>query len=202
MISELAIFDLGNVLFEANLEKAIRTWSNLSGVNEDLIRGQFDANENLEKFERGEVGAQDFFKGLNAQLGLGISYEEIIDGWNSIFGPVWHQNYKAICTIATVIQVVALTNTNSTHYPIWTRRYENELKVFEKIYVSSELGMRKPEPRIFNYVLKDCGVLPQKAIVFDDGKNNFTAARQLGIQAVLIINDSTLPKWMHEHKLS
>ena len=202
MISELAIFDLGNVLFEANFEKAIRTWSNSSGINEDLIRGRFTVNKNLEKFERGEVGAHDFFRELKAQLGLAIAYDEIIDGWNSIYGPVLHQNYKAICTISTVIRVVALTNTNSIHYPIWTRRYENELRVFEKIYVSSELGMRKPEPRIFNYVLKDCGVLPSKAIVFDDGKDNVTAARELGIQSVLIIDRSTLPNWLNEKNLS
>ena len=202
MISELGIFDLGNVLFEANLEKAIRTWSYLSGINGNLIRGRFAVDENLEGFERGEVEVQDFFRELDAQLGLGIAYEEIIAGWNSIFGPVWQQNYKAICTIATVIRVVALTNTNRIHYPIWTRRYENELRVFEKIYVSSELGMRKPEPRIFNYVLKDCGVLPPKAIVFDDGKDNIDAARELGIQAVHIIDRSTLSQWLNEKKLN
>jgi len=202
MISQLAIFDLGNVLFEANIEKAIRTWSNLSGIHEDLIRERFAADENLEKFERGEIGAQDFFRELNTRLGLGIAYEEIIDGWNSIFGPVWHQNYKAICAIATVIRVVALTNTNRIHYPIWTRRYENELRVFEKIYVSSELGMRKPEARIFDYVLKDCGVLPAKAIVFDDGKDNIDAARELGIQSVLIIDGSALLQWLNEKKLN
>ena len=200
MVLQLAIFDLGNVLFEAHLEKAVRTWSRLSGIDDNLIRSRFVFNENVEKFERGEIKATDFFAALDAQLGLGLSYEEMMEGWNSIFGPVLHQNYQAICTIATKIRVVALTNTNSIHYPLWTSFYENELRVFERIYVSSELGMRKPEPRLFHHVLKDCGVLPARAIVFDDYKDTIDMARELGMQAVLIDDISALPKWLNEQR--
>ncbi len=55
--------------------------------------------------------------------------------------------------------------------------------MFEKVYFSQILGMRKPEHRIFEFVLTDAGLKPDETLFIDDNSDNVLAARELGIIA-------------------
>ena len=199
MKTKLAIFDLGNVLFEADFEKAIHFWSRMSGVSARVIRERFNMGNDFEEFERGEISQGAFFSSLSNQLQLSLSDETLMNGWNSIYGEVMLSSYKAIQTFADIIPSVALTNTNITHYLVWKERYNQELQVFHKIYVSSELGMRKPEQRIFEHVLYEWNTEPTGAIFFDDIADNLKGAAALGIDTVLVKSDLTIPAWVNDH---
>jgi putative hydrolase of the HAD superfamily len=52
--------------------------------------------------------------------------------------------------------------------------------------LSHEVGMRKPEPRIYAAALKLARVAkPEQALFIDDLKPNVAAARRAGLQAIL-----------------
>ena len=53
---------------------------------------------------------------------------------------------------------------------------------FEKVYYSFEMGMRKPDEEIFNYLLKKHDLSPKRTLFVDDKKENTDAAAALGIQ--------------------
>jgi putative hydrolase of the HAD superfamily len=199
MDAQLAILDLGNVLFEADFEKTMRFWSRLSGTPVDRIRDRFAVDNQLELFERGEIPEAAFFALLAGQLRISISRDAMIAGWNAIYGDVMPQSYQAIRSLAGIIPCVALTNTNSTHCPVWQERYRHELGVFRKVYISSDLGMRKPEQRIFEHVLGDWGVPPDRAVFFDDREDNLLGARALGIETVRVTSDAQVPAWVAAH---
>ena len=196
MDTRLAIFDLGNVLFEADCEKTIHFWSRLSGTPADLIRDRFAVDDELELFERGEISEATFFALLAERLRISLSRDATIAGWNAIYGDVMLRSYRAIRTLGDEMPCVALTNTNSTHCPVWQERYRRELGVFRKVYISSELGMRKPERRCFQHVLGEWGVHPTQAVFFDDRPDNLAGARSLGIKTVLVASDETVPAWV------
>ena len=55
---------------------------------------------------------------------------------------------------------------------------------------SSEIGIRKPDPRIFHMTLEQLGgMAPEQSMFLDDFEANITAAEALGIQGVLVESD-------------
>lgn len=68
------------------------------------------------------------------------------------------------------------------------RRYlENEFKIadaFDPLIVSAEVGLAKPDPRIYQLALERLGVQPAEAVFVDDFEDNVAGARWAGMQAV------------------
>ncbi|MEN8162128.1 MAG: HAD-IA family hydrolase, partial [Myxococcota bacterium] len=63
-------------------------------------------------------------------------------------------------------------------------------ELFEVIVDSSEVGVRKPDPRIFELTLERLGGLePEQALFLDDAASNVAAAERLGIRSVLVRPD-------------
>ncbi len=65
----------------------------------------------------------------------------------------------------------------------WGGGYPTELfgEMFDAVVISSEVGMRKPEPRIFLHAAGLLGLDPQECIFIDDIQANIAAAEQTGL---------------------
>ena len=59
-------------------------------------------------------------------------------------------------------------------------------ELFDDVVDSSEVGMRKPDPRIFQLALERLGVAAQDAVFVDDAAGNVAGAERVGIRSVLI----------------
>jgi HAD superfamily hydrolase (TIGR01509 family) len=84
------------------------------------------------------------------------------------------------------LPLYAFTNSNPTHQREWAARYAGELSAFRDIYVSSELGLRKPDRAAFTAVAGRTGFRPAEILFFDDTAENVTGAQAAGLQAVLV----------------
>ncbi len=60
--------------------------------------------------------------------------------------------------------------------------------------VSYEVHMMKPEPGIYEYLLKKYSLVPEECIFFDDRQENVEAARKMGIQSVQVTSEEMLVK--------
>ena len=199
---KLAIFDLGNVLFRIDFDRALIFLSRRSGISPRTLSEQITIGAEFEAFERGELSEARFFDWLASQFGVGgvdIDPEDLIEGWNAIYGPVVRPTYEAIGKLAAHMPVVALTNTNATHQCVWRKVYAKELGIFKKVYVSCELGMRKPEQRIYTHVLDAWGVSPRNSIFFDDLQENIDAAYEIGMAAVLVDSGAVVAEWVEAY---
>ncbi len=69
----------------------------------------------------------------------------------------------------------------------WGFGYPRELfpDMFDVVVISGEVGMRKPEPRIFLHAAELLGLPPQECVFIDDIQANITAAEQIGFTGVL-----------------
>jgi epoxide hydrolase-like predicted phosphatase len=69
----------------------------------------------------------------------------------------------------------------------WGDGYPRELfpELFDAVVISSEVGMRKPEPRIFQHAAGLLGLEPTACIFIDDIEANVAAAEQVGFTGVL-----------------
>ena len=61
-------------------------------------------------------------------------------------------------------------------------------KIFEKIYSSADLGMKKPDLDVYEHVIKDLNVAPEEILFIDNLERNTLAAEKLGIKCIVFKN--------------
>ena len=182
----LIIFDLGNVVFEVQNQNAFRYWAGLTSFTEDYFAEHHVPDWVFHQFERGELTPVEFYNALIRYKKVDLSFEDFSIGWNSIFGDVYPEIHSALKELADSVGLAALTNTNELHRQVWSKKYAETLKHFNRIFISSLLGFRKPEERAFIHVLKECNMTPHEILFFDDVFENIERANALGMHVVQV----------------
>lgn len=123
---------------------------------------------------------------MRATLGVDLSDEDLVEGWNDIYRGLVPGISDVLTAAAMRWPLFAFTNSNPTHQRVWERLYANQLRTFRRVFVSSDLGIRKPDPEAFRLVAGLMGVEPEEILFFDDGAENVEGARAAGMAAVLV----------------
>lgn len=192
----LYIFDMGNVIIDIDFKRVLGVWSNLSGTPLAVLNERFSMGDIFQKHERGEISDEDFATGLCEEMGIALSFEQFSAGWQAVFvglRPEVITLFKSLREQGN--RVVVLSNTNRLHLNYWPEHYPEIEANTDALYLSQDIGMRKPELQIFNYVLNKEGVSASQAVFFDDVLENVEAARSLGINGVLVEDKTTVPNW-------
>jgi HAD superfamily hydrolase (TIGR01509 family) len=180
------LFDLGGVDFEFDLKRAFRVWADLVCRDPVELERRFAFDEPCERHERGELDAAGYFTALRRNLGLTLSDEEIVSGWNDIYLALVPGMSALLSAASQRLSLYAFTNSNPTHKSAWASRFADELSVFRSIFVSSDLGLRKPDPEAFIAVAERIGFQVSELLFFDDTPENVDGARTVGMRAVLV----------------
>lgn len=178
------LFDLGNVLIEIDFGRMFTALSGVSGVSASELSSRFSFNEAYEQHERGEISFAEYAASLRRTLGLELTDAQLRDAWNAIFVRPVPGIQGLLEWAKTRWPLYALTNTNAAHQEVWTRDYAEVLAPLERVFVSSELGWRKPQPEAFLQVAREIGVPPERLLFFDDTLENLAGARAVGLQTV------------------
>ncbi|NIM96145.1 MAG: HAD-IA family hydrolase [Anaerolineales bacterium] len=78
-------------------------------------------------------------------------------------------------------------------WPDLRSKIEDEIRIadaFDKIVISSEVGIVKPDPRIYEIILNDFGIAPAQAVFVDDFMENVEGAHAVGMHALHFRNTS------------
>ncbi|ALB64621.1 probable haloacid dehalogenase-like hydrolase STY3852 [Cronobacter condimenti 1330] len=192
----LYIFDLGNVIVDIDFNRVLGVWSDFSRVPLANLRQNFSMGEPFHQHERGELSDEDFAKALCEEMALPLSYEQFAAGWQAVFVGLRPE----VITIMQQLReqghrVVVLSNTNRLHTTYWPEQYPEVGAAADAIYLSQEMGMRKPEPEIYQKVLEQEGFSARDAVFFDDNEANIDGARKAGITSVLVTDRKTVPNY-------
>ena len=182
------LFDLGGVVidFDFDFDGAFRLWAARANCDPNMIAERFSLDVSYEQHERGEIPASSYFASLRESLGIDLSDEEFIRGWNDVYRGMVPGISDLLSVAARDFPLFALTNSNPTHKAVWEHLYADELRRFQTIFVSSDLGVRKPQREAFDLVSRRMGLEPGEVLFFDDGPENVDGARRAGMQAVLV----------------
>jgi HAD superfamily hydrolase (TIGR01509 family) len=178
------LFDLGGVVIEIDFGRALRHWSSYSDLTPDQLRAAFGFDTAYEKHERGEIEWPQYLQHLRQTLRLTGSDEQIKEGWNAICIAEIPQTLALIGQARKRLPCYGFSNTNRTHQAHWEAAFPRVAKAFEKIFVSWELGLRKPERPAFAKVCAEMGVQAGEVLFFDDTGENVDGARVAGLRAV------------------
>jgi putative hydrolase of the HAD superfamily len=186
MSVEALLFDLGGVVIEIDFGLAFARWAAASGTPAETIRARFSFDDAYERHERGEITAADYFSALRSSLQIDVSDAELAAGWNAIYLNEAPGIRAFLRRAADRLPLYAFTNSNPTHQAFWTVRYADVLMSFRKVFVSSEMGLRKPERAAFEAIASAIDVPLDRILFFDDTRANVEGARAIGMPAVFV----------------
>ena len=192
----LYIFDLGNVIVDIDFNRVLGTWSDLARVPLAQLKQSFTMGEAFHQHERGEISDEAFAKAMCHDMDLPLSYEQFAHGWQAIFVELRPEVIDIMSKLREQgHRVVVLSNTNALHTTFWPSEYPQIHAAADHVYLSQEMGMRKPEARIYQRVLEREGFSAADAVFFDDNADNIEGASRLGITSVLVTGRETLPDY-------
>lgn len=174
------IFDFGDIFINLEKEKAVEEFKKLGldGPNDELLMMN-------DQFEKGKISEVDFIQGFQKFIPQ-ADLLEIRKAWNAVIGDFPLYRLEFLQMLSRKYRLFLLTNTDSIHinrfeHMVGMSFFSDFYQCFEKVYYSYEMGMRKPDPAIFSYILNKHDLSPKRTLFVDDKKENTDAAASLGI---------------------
>ena len=184
------LFDLGGVLYHIDYGITIKAFEKLGIKNFHKHFSQQQQNNLFDQLETGKISNTDFIKEMKVLL-PNCTKEEIINAWNGLLIGIPKENIQLLKDLSKQYRLFLLSNTNLIHInQINKLLYEDyNLKsldpLFDKIYLSHQIGMRKPNRETFEWVLKDAGILAHETLFIEDSIQHIKGANKVGIRTQL-----------------
>jgi putative hydrolase of the HAD superfamily len=200
---EALLFDLGRVLIELDTNRAHARWAELAGVPAsrlaELTAARIGGSEFFHAHERGKITDAQFFAHLRQALEIDLSDDQLLEGWNAIFVGEMPGIRPALARAKTRLPLYVFSNTNGAHQACWSARFADMLAPFRKVYVSNEIGARKPDAEAFRLVIADIGMAPNRVLFLDDRPENVAGARACGIVAVEVTSVDEIERALDQY---
>jgi len=182
--ADVLLFDLGRVVLDIDFGKVMTTWAGHAGCEPGELATRFATDESYRHHEVGKIDDAAFFASLRQSLGIGITDAQFLEGWNSIFTGEMPGIAPLLTSAARRMPLYAFSNTNPAHVAHFSQAYADVLSHFREVFLSSSIGLRKPDPEAFDHVVKAIGVPASRILFFDDSAANIEGARARGLSAV------------------
>jgi putative hydrolase of the HAD superfamily len=153
-------------------------------VPPEALATLYTFDEPYERHERGEIGELDYYAALRRSLAIDIPDDDFRAGWGAIFTEPVHETVALLEKLRDRVPLYAFSNSNAAHHAVWSRKFAPALANFRRVFVSSEMGLRKPERAAFDHIAREIGVAPARILFFDDTLANVEGASRAGLQAV------------------
>lgn len=185
------IFDFGGVLLDLDQDATFKAFS-------ELLEMEITKDNALEKMgsfvldiEKGELTIETFIWKIQHLKNGNIDPLKIIRAYNAMLLKMRPEIFGFLTQVKQKYNTYILSNTNAIHLQyvktnifekVYNRKDWNEF--FTKVYYSHEIGMRKPDKEIFEFVMEDAGINPKETLFIDDTIENVMAALECGWHAV------------------
>ena len=199
------IFDLGGVLLDIRMKNAYERFVALGLPPAELEPGG-SVYKLMENYQLGYVTSAEFCEQVaskcvsssNARCAaLPTTPRDIEEAWNSICLGIADRKLQALRKLRKtegVASVSLLSNTNELHWEYccknWFNANGNKLEdFFDKIFLSQDLHLQKPDPEIFNTAIRELGATPAETIFLDDCAANTAVAASCGLKTLTVTPD-------------
>jgi putative hydrolase of the HAD superfamily len=156
--ADALLFDLGRVVIDVDFNRAFSRWAEHARCDQKLISERFRHDTAYERHERGEIESKEFFANLRESLQIDISDAQLLEGWNSILVGEMPGVSELLAKAAENFPLYAFTNSNRAHEQCWSNQFSGILSNFKQVFVSSTIGLRKPEAKAYDFVVREIGL--------------------------------------------
>ncbi|QHS56380.1 HAD family phosphatase [Mucilaginibacter sp. 14171R-50] len=202
------IFDYGNVIFSIDFRRAQQAFKALGISDAEAFFGHRQQDEIFDRFDRGEVSADEFRAYIKTKTGNpAVTDQQITDAWNSLLLGIAPGNHDLLLKFKEKYRTFLLSNINDIHYTHIMNYlktdfgFEDNEHLFEKTYYSHLVGKRKPQTDFFEQVLAENNLNAKETLFIDDSPQHLEAAKTLGIQTFLMTAPDTLAAFAERERL-
>jgi putative hydrolase of the HAD superfamily len=192
--ADALLFDIGRVVLDLDFNKVVARWAGHAGCTPAELASRFVVDESFKHHEVGRIDDAAFFRNLRTSLGIDITDEQFLEGWNAIFAGEMPGIAQLLANAADRVPLYALSNTNPAHVAYFSKAYSDVLGHFSEIFLSSTIGLRKPDAEAYDHVVKAIGVPASRILFFDDVAANIEGARARGLAAVHVTSTDDVAK--------
>ncbi|MFW5805963.1 MAG: HAD family hydrolase [Bacteroidales bacterium] len=180
------VFDLGQVLLPIDFDAPVRAFKNLGLQDFDTMYHETVQAGLFNLLETGKITEEHFRDEMRRISGMPWTDKQIDDAWNTIILEFRPATIEMLKTLSKTYRLFLLSNTNSIHYKCYNEQVKQRFcpdgiqAYFERIFLSHQMGMRKPDPDIFLAMAKETATVAEQTLFIDDNADNVHTARSLG----------------------
>ena len=185
------IFDLGGLFIDVYMDRFASGLQKLVGKQVLPTLEKLQNDKFFDAYETGHISTAAFLDTLASTFDRNIGHEQYAACWNAILGQVQLEQLTLIQPFRKHHDVVLLSNTNSLHVAALEADFEQRHPgeklsgYFDCIFYSQEIGLRKPNADVFDFVVQSQAFNPANTLFIDDSPGHLLGAQALGIQTLL-----------------
>lgn len=192
------IFDLGNVIINIDGDLTIKAMKELGFNDPASSTGGFEKSYTLlrqsnlfDLLEKGLITTEQFHTELKTFFQDSVTADQINKAWGAMLLDFPKRRIELLQKLSKKYKLFLLSNTNVIHYHQYNSDLNNQFgfdlnNLFEKAYYSFEMGMRKPDIEIFDFVINNSNLNPSETLFIDDSNLNIEIAKKTGLQTMWI----------------
>lgn len=199
------IFDLGNVVIDIAPIKTYEAFARLSkSKNAAEVEKLIKDNILWLGYEKGLITETEFRDLIRLHLDIEATDNQIDSAFNALLLDVDPNRINLIERLGKKYRIFVLSNTSKIHMNEFVKivkrctNRDNFWKLFEKPYLSFEMGKLKPEPEIYHQVLTESNLNASETLFIDDLLANIEAAKALGINTIHLQPPHTIIDYLDE----
>jgi putative hydrolase of the HAD superfamily len=178
------VFDFGNVVGFFSHRRAADQLAAYTDVAPEAIQAYLFGGRLEEDYESGLVSTAVLLGLMRETCRLRATDEQLRTAFADMFRP-----NPEVCDLVPLLapryRLVLLSNTNELHATQFRAQFAATLDPFAALVLSHEVGVRKPDPRIYAACQRQAGCAPAECLFLDDLPTNVEAARAYGWRGIV-----------------
>ena len=179
------IFDLGGVILNISYQNTIDSFKKLGITNTDDFYSKKTQSHIFNLIETGKITAKQFLNDLQ-ELTDNATIPEVRSAWNAMLLDFPEKRLDLLRSLKSKYQLFLLSNTNAIHInainnKLGDTKWKGFINLFDKMYLSHEIGVRKPNIEAFQFILDEQNLNPKEVLFIDDSQQHIEAAKKLDL---------------------
>ena len=194
--SKAIIFDLGAVILNINYQNTIDAFTKLGVQNASTFYSKKVQTELFNQIETGRITAEEFLITLQRKTNK-ATINQVKEAWNAMLLDLPDDRIELIKVLKSKYRIYLLSNTNSIHIDAFKKqlgivKWQEFSDLFDKMYLSHEVGMRKPNAEIFEHILAEQKLKAEEVFFIDDSPQHIEGAKKIGIQTHHLLDNEEI----------
>jgi HAD superfamily hydrolase (TIGR01509 family) len=186
------IFDFGGVICNIDLKRTEKRFVELGFKDENYNSPDAGSKKLFGEIETGSISPQQFRDDLKKYFPGTVTDAQIDEAWNAMLLDIPEPRISLLEDLRKHYRIFLLSNTNEIHYLCYSENFRKKFgyagfdALFVKAYFSYRIGLKKPSPEIFRYVLQDSLLDPAETLFIDDTLIHVEGAKNAGIHGCFL----------------
>ena len=180
------IFDFGGVIINLDYSKPKDEFKKLGIFDSKKLYSKEEQTKLFDSLECGQISDENFLKEISKKSNTN-NLELIKKAWNSILLNIPRERVHLLKKLSSKYKIFLLSNTNSIHLKeiissYGEKKWRNFISIFNNVYFSNQIGMRKPNEDVFFYIIKKNKLDVSKTLFIDDSAQHIKTAKKIGFK--------------------